>query len=179
MPDVAADPRYPIGRFRAPEVHDAEARRGWITDIAGTPRRLREAVAGWSPEQVDTPYRGGGWTVRQLVHHVADSHMNAYVRFKLAMTEEQPAIKPYREDLWAELADSFSTPVETSLQLTEALHARWVALMESMAESDFDRSLLHPEWSEPPRLYQLAAMYAWHGRHHVAHVTSLANRMGW
>jgi hypothetical protein len=179
MPDVAADLRFPLGRFHPPADHQALDRESWVEDIAKLPSLLRSSVAGWSPEQLDTPYRPDGWTVRQLVHHVADSHLNAYVRFKLALTEDNPAIKTYREDRWAELPDSFTTPVETSLLLVEALHTRWVALLEGMSDADFDRTLAHPEWSEPPRLFQMLALYSWHSRHHVAHITSLAARMGW
>ncbi len=172
------DLRFPVGRFdvRAPVA--AEQLPGWIEQIADTPARLRAAVEGLSPEQLDTPYRPGGWTVRQLVHHLPDSHMNAYVRLKLALTEDEPVIKPYEEARWAELEDSRSTPPEVSLTLLETLHDRWVRLLRSLAPEDFARTLRHPEMGTM-RLDSLTGLYAWHGRHHVAHVTGLRERMGW
>ena len=139
---------------------------------------MRAAVAGLTPERFDTPYRPGGWTVRQVVHHVPDSHMNAYVRFKLALTEDEPTIKPYEEAAWAELADSASTPVDVSLTLLETLHDRWVRLLRSMTEADFARKFRHPQLGVVP-LDKNLALYAWHGKHHVAHITSLRQRMGW
>jgi uncharacterized damage-inducible protein DinB len=139
---------------------------------------MRAAVAGLTPERFDTPYRPGGWTVRQVVHHVPDSHMNAYVRFKLALTENEPTIKPYEEAAWAELADSASTPVDVSLTLLETLHDRWVRLLRSMTEADFARKFRHPQLGVVP-LDKNLALYAWHGKHHVAHITSLRQRMGW
>jgi uncharacterized damage-inducible protein DinB len=140
---------------------------------------LRAAVTGLTDAQLDTPYRPGGWTVRQVVHHVPDSHMNAYTRFKLALTEDVPTIKPYDEAKWAELDDSKSKMVEHSLALLEALHARWVFLLERLKPADFDRKLNHPEWDAPMTLDMLLALYAWHGKHHVAHVTELRKRSGW
>jgi hypothetical protein len=139
---------------------------------------MRAAVAGLTPERFDTPYRPGGWSVRQVVHHVPDSHMNAYVRFKLALTENEPTIKPYEEAAWAELADSASTPVDVSLTLLETLHDRWVRLLRSMTEADFARKFRHPQLGVVP-LDKNLALYAWHGKHHVAHITSLRQRMGW
>jgi len=139
---------------------------------------MRAAVAGLTPERFDTPYRPGGWSVRQVVHHVPDSHMNAYVRFKLALTEDEPTIKPYEEAAWAELADSASTPVDVSLTLLETLHDRWVRLLRSMTEADFARKFRHPQLGVVP-LDKNLALYAWHGKHHVAHITSLRQRMGW
>jgi hypothetical protein len=175
---TATDLRYPVGPFRRPESLDEAQRRRAIDGIAATPAKLRDAVAGLTDAQVETPYRPGGWTVRQLVHHVPDSHMNAYVRFKLALTEDEPTIKPYEEARWAELADTRDTPIETSLLLLEQLHDRWVRLLRSMSANDFVRRLHHPE-TGVQRLDQLLAMYAWHGKHHVAHITSLRERMGW
>jgi DinB family protein len=174
-----SDLRYPIGRFERPASLDDEGRRQAITAIAETPARLRAAVAGLTPEQLDTPYRPGGWTVRQVVHHLPDSHLNAYVRCKLALTEETPTIKPYLEDRWAELVDSRLTPVAVSLALLDALHERWVVLLRSLAAADFARTFRHPEHGSTPDLDWLVALYAWHGRHHVAHVTGLRERMGW
>ena len=150
-----------------------------IDVIARTPDELRRAVQGLSSDQLDTPYRPGGWTVRQVAHHVPDSHLNAYTRFKLALTEETPTIKPYDEALWAELSDTRETPIDTSLTLLSCLHERWVRLLRALKSKDFARRLNHPEWEAPMSLDVLLALYAWHGPHHVAHVTSLRKRMGW
>ncbi|MCU1338727.1 MAG: metal-dependent hydrolase [Bryobacterales bacterium] len=169
-----ADLQYPIGRFSFPESTTPEERRAWTREIARAPHEMRAAVAGLSAEQLDTPYRPGGWTVRQVVHHVPDSHMNAFVRFKLALTEDQPVVKPYDESRWATLADT-GLPVEPSLDLLEALHVRWVRLLDSMSDSDYQRTFVHPE-SGTLRLDQWLAQYAWHGRHHVAHITSLRKK---
>jgi hypothetical protein len=166
-----ADLQYPIGRFTFPDATTAEQRQAWIREIARAPRELRAAVAGLSGEQLDTPYRPGGWTVRQVAHHVPESHMNALIRFKLALTEDQPTVKPYDEARWAVLPDAL-LPVEPSLDLLEVLHVRWVQLLESMSERDYQRTFLHPE-SGRWRLDQCLAQYAWHGRHHVAHIKSL------
>lgn len=149
-----------------------------IEVIAAAPLRMREAVAGLSERQLDTAYRDGGWTVRQVVHHVPDSHLNAYVRTKLALTENEPTIKPYDEAAWAKLEDSRVTPVETSLVLLESLHARWCDLLRSIAERDFARTFRHPEHGLVT-LDWLLAIYAWHSRHHVAHITALRERMRW
>jgi hypothetical protein len=173
-----SDPRYPVGPHQRRDVLTPDERRACIDDIAATPAHLREAVAGLSDQQLDTPYREGGWTVRQVVHHVPDSHMNAFTRLKLALTEEVPTIRPYDESAWATLADVQLTPVETSLVLLEALHARWVLLMRSLGEEDFARQLNHPEHGILT-VDALVNMYAWHGRHHVAHVTTLRDRQGW
>jgi uncharacterized damage-inducible protein DinB len=173
------DPRYPIGRFQAPAGRLSEAERAArIEEIAQAPSRLREAVNGLSASQLDTPYREGGWTLRQVVHHVPDSHLNAYTRFKLALTEEDPLIRAYEEQLWAELPDSRTAPLEISLSLLEALHRRWVAVLESMTTEEFTRTFRHPDLGTVP-LDRNLALYSWHGRHHVAHVTSLRERMGW
>lgn len=171
--------RYPTGRFQRPTTTLSTAeRRRHIETIASTPAALRKAVDGLSDAQLDTPYRPGGWTVRQLVHHVPDSHLNAYTRFKLALTEDVPTIKPYDEARWAQLGDVPATPVATSLSLLETLHVRWVALLESVAQKDFERLLVHPE-NGTMTLDQLLALYSWHGPHHVAHVTRLRERNGW
>lgn len=173
------DPRFPTGRFARPQapLSDAERQRA-IDTIAATPARLRAAVAGLTEAQLDTPYREGGWTVRQVVHHVPDSHLNSYVRFRLALTEDAPTIKPYDEARWAELADAKDGPIEPSLALLEALHERWVRLLRSMSAEDFARELVHPEWGRMS-LHFFLALYAWHGPHHVGHVTRLRERMGW
>jgi uncharacterized damage-inducible protein DinB len=167
--------RYPIGRFTRLIV--AGDRAAYIETLRVLPARLTAAVAGLDEKQLDTPYREGGWTVRQLVHHVADSHANCYIRFKLALTEDWPTIKPYDEAAWAELADS-RMPIDVSLALTVALHARWVALLESMSDEDFEEGFNHPERG-PQDLATALALYDWHSRHHTAHITRLRERMGW
>jgi uncharacterized damage-inducible protein DinB len=174
----ASDPRYPIGPFRRPAGLSPAERAAAIAAIAEAPARLREAVAGLAPDQLDTPYREGGWTVRQLVHHVPDSHLNAYVRCKLALTEEEPTIRPYDEALWAELPEARTAPIEPSLELLDALHRRWELALRALAPADWQRPLIHPE-SGRQSVEQLIALYAWHGRHHVAHVTELRRREGW
>jgi uncharacterized damage-inducible protein DinB len=172
------DLRYPIGEYEPKAALTPAERESAIARIAAVPKCLRDVVAGLSREQFDTPYRPGGWTVRQVVHHVPDSHLNAYVRFKLALTENEPTIKPYEEALWAELADSRETPVEVSLALLEALHQRWDILLRSMRPEDFGRRLRHPERGTMT-LDDMVGLYAWHGRHHVAHIASLRDREGW
>lgn len=170
--------RYPIGKFVAEADVTEEKRRHWIEEIASTPDQLRAVVAGFRPEQLDTPYRPGGWTVRQVVHHLPDSHLNAYVRFKLALTEREPMVKTYDEAAWAELTDARAAPVELSLALLESLHRRWVLVLRSLTPADFARTFRHPELGRVT-LDTYLQMYAWHGRHHVAHITSLRERMGW
>ena len=172
------DLRYPVGRCPSKPVLTPDERREGIDAIAQTPARLKSAIAGLSPEQLDTPYRPGGWTVRQVIHHLPDSHMNSYVRFKLALTEDVPTIKPYAEDLWAKLEDVRKTPIEVSLALLENLHERWVILLRSLSDQDFARKFRHPEIGELTLGLNLG-LYAWHGKHHVAHITSLRERMGW
>jgi hypothetical protein len=172
------DPRYPIGPCpRDPDL-TAEKRRLWTQQIADTPHQMRAAVAGLTGEHLDRPYREGGWTVRQLVHHVPDSHLNAYTRFRLALTENEPTIKPYDQEAWAEMADSRTAPVEPSLALLDALHQRWVALLETLSDEDFHRRFRHPELGTVT-LAEVLGMYAWHGPHHVAHVTHLRETKGW
>jgi hypothetical protein len=172
------DLRYPIGKFHYDGPTNDEQKQQFIDEIARTPENLKSAIYGLSPVQLDTPYRPGGWTVRQVVHHLPDSHMNSYVRFKLALTEDEPTIKPYAEDRWAELADTRATPIETSLTLLKSLHARWVTLLRSLTPEQWKRSFRHPELG-PMSLEKALAIYAWHGRHHVAHLTSLRERNGW
>lgn len=172
------DPRYPIGKFSFPETLTTDQRNQLIDDIAQVPANIRAAVRGLSPQQLDTPYRDGGWTVRQVAHHVPDSHMNAYIRFKLALTEDEPTIKPYMEDRWAKLQDSQSTPLEVSLTLLGSLHDRWVRLLRSLGHEDWKRTFRHPELGLV-RLDKNVALYAWHGKHHIAHITELKKRMGW
>lgn len=173
-----SDLRYPTGRFSFDPDVTPETRRRAIAEIAGAPQAMRDAVAALDDRQLDTPYRPGGWTVRQVLHHVPDSHLNAYVRFKLALTENNPTIKLYDESAWATVADTARTPPDVSLTLLDALHRRWVILLESMSDKDFERPLQHPE-NGPMTLDRLLQMYAWHGRHHAAHVTELRQREGW
>jgi DinB family protein len=172
------DLAYPIGPCEYPEVVSPELRQRHIDEIAAAPARFRDAVRGLNDSQLDTPYRAGGWTVRQVVHHFADSHMNAYVRFRLALTEDEPTIKPYDQTKWAELKDATSEPVEVSLQLIDALHRRWVVLLNSLSDADFARRLRHPELGIV-RLDTYLASYGWHCRHHAAHIHNLRQRMGW
>jgi hypothetical protein len=173
------DPRYPIGNFAYDGAMTDARRAACVARIAAAPAALRAAVAGLSDAQLDTPYRPGGWTVRQVVHHVPDSHLNAYVRIRLALTEDTPTIKPYEEARWAELPDARTLPVEASLSLLEGLHGRWMALLKSLGPGDGARQFLHPEHGRLITIDELIAMYAWHGEHHVAHVTSLRTRNGW
>jgi uncharacterized damage-inducible protein DinB len=172
-------PQLPHGQISAPrQAGTRRTRARAIESVAATPARLRDAVRGLTAEQIETPYRPGGWTVRQVIHHVPDSHLNAYCRFKLALTENEPTIKPYDEAQWALLPDVKAVPIETSLALLEAVHERWVAILRAMKPSDFERTLIHPEAGRQS-LDQVLALYAWHGPHHTAHVTALRERMGW
>jgi uncharacterized damage-inducible protein DinB len=172
------DFRFPIGKFHFDGPLTEEQKKTCLDDIASAPTNLRAAVKGLSEAQLDTPYRPGGWTVRQVVHHVPDSHLNSYVRFKLALTEDEPTIKPYAEDRWAELPDTKSTPIEVSLTLLESLHDRWVRLLRSLSLEEWQRTFRHPELG-PMTLEKTLALYAWHGRHHVSHITNLRDREGW
>jgi uncharacterized damage-inducible protein DinB len=178
MNDVTESLRYPVGKFAFPATVSEARKKEWLDAVAATPAQLRAAVAGLNDAQLDTPYRPGGWTVRQVVHHLADSHMNSYVRCRLALTEDVPTIKPYDEARWAELLDARTGPVETSLSLLEALHKRWVVLLQSLAPADLQRTFRHPERGLMT-LEKNLALYAWHGRHHVAHITALRQRQGW
>jgi len=172
------DLRYPIGKFLWPKSVPAETRSRLIGEIAAAPAAFREAVKGLDDAQLDTPYRPDGWTVRQLVHHVADSHMNSFIRFRLALTEEEPVVKPYDQEKWAGLHDCLTAPIEPSLRLLESLHSRWVAMLGSFSEADFARTFRHPELGVL-RLDANLALYAWHGGHHAAHITGLRDRMSW
>jgi hypothetical protein len=166
--------QYPIGKFRVPESISPEDRARYIRTIESAPALLREAVNGLSAKEIETPYREGGWTVRQVVHHVPESHMNAYIRFKLALTETDPMVKPYDEAAWALLRDVEVTPLETSLSLLDFLHRRWVILMRGMSEEDWKKRYLRPEWDPGVTvLDSVLALYAWHCDHHIAHVKSL------
>jgi len=174
---VETDASYPIGKYQRPESVSVHQRMEAIAALAALPRMLSDAVKGLDREQLDTPYREGGWTVRQLVHHIADSHMNAYVRIKLALTEDWPTIVAYDEKAWAELHDS-AAPVGWSVELIRNLHARWVMLMQSLDETQWKRGYNHPERG-PGTVEMTALLYAWHSRHHVAHITQLREREGW
>jgi uncharacterized damage-inducible protein DinB len=155
-----------------------DQKKAFLDDVEQTPAKLRAAVAGLSEKQLDTPYRPEGWTVRQVVHHVPDSHLNSYVRFKLALTEDEPTIKTYAEDRWAELADTKATPIEVSLTMLDSLHDRWMRLLRSLTAEEWKRTFRHPDLG-PMTLEKTLALYAWHGRHHVAHITELRKRMVW
>lgn len=172
---AGSDPRYPIGKFRKPEVITRAQISAWIDEIEALPGELRELVSTLDQEQLDTPYRVGGWTVRQVIHHLADSHMNSYIRFKWALTEDLPTIKDYREGLWAQLPDTAATPVAVSLALLAALHARWCVLLRALEPADLNRQFVHPA-SGPVLLGVNIGIYAWHGRHHLAHIRSVAER---
>ena len=173
-----SDPRYPVGKFSFEGPFSQEQKAKFLDDIEQTPARLKAAVKGLTAQQLDTPYRDGGWTVRQVVHHVPDSHMNSYIRFKLALTEEEPMIRPYMEDRWAELPEAKTAPIDVSLGLLDDLHKRWMLMLRAIPDGDWRRTFRHPEIGLMT-LEKNLALYAWHGRHHVAHVTELRKRMGW
>jgi uncharacterized damage-inducible protein DinB len=172
------DLRYPIGRFQRLETISVEDRAAAIAAIAAMPGMLKAAVQGLDRDQLDTPYREGGWTVRQTVHHIADSHMNSFLRLRLALTEDWPTIKPYNENAWALLPDSTGAPAGWSLDLIESLHARWVMVLDSLSDEQWARGVNHPE-NGPMTLDTMAQLYAWHSRHHVAHITRLREQKGW
>jgi uncharacterized damage-inducible protein DinB len=171
------DMKYPVGKFQFNGEITNSITKDWINEIKSLPRLLRDTVKDLDNEQLDTPYRSGGWTVRQVIHHLADSHMNAYIRFKLALTEEKPVIKPYDETKWAELSD-YKLPIDISLSLLEALHQRWTILFHSLSLADMQKTFFHPDSGEVS-VGKNIGIYAWHGRHHLAHITSLCNRKGW
>jgi len=175
---MSEDLRYPVGKFQWPLTVTPEDRAAYIETIAHAPARLRQAVAGLSEEQLNTPYRNGGWTVRQVIHHVPESHMNSYIRFKLALTETDPIINPYDEAAWARLSDINHTPIEVSLALVENLHKRWVILLHGLSESDWKKKFVHPEIG-PVTLENNLALYAWHSNHHIGHISSLRTRNSW
>jgi hypothetical protein len=179
MTSMIQDMRYPIGRFKYDGDSSREAIDRSIADIAALPSLFRASVSGLSADQLNTPYRDGGWTVREVAHHVPDSHMNAYVRCKLALTEESPTIKPYDEAAWSRLGDVSVVPIDVSLALLETLHTRWVALLRSLPAGDFERVYIHPDQQRAVPLREVIALYAWHGRHHTAHISSLRERNGW
>ncbi|MCC3159347.1 bacillithiol transferase BstA [Hymenobacter sp. 15J16-1T3B] len=179
-PAAEQDLRYPIGHYQLPEQPlTQEERHGYIQQLMALPTELRMALDGLSGEQFDTPYRPGGWTVRQVLHHLPDSHVNSYTRFRLALTEDNPTIRPYDESAWAQLPDVSIVPPDVSLILLDALHARWVVLLSQLTDEQWLRTWYHPEAQQTIRLDEALVMYAWHGRHHTAHITSLRKRMGW
>ena len=175
---MSNDPRYPIGKYE-PKAFSNELKEQWLLDIKFLPEELELAVNNLDEFQLDTPYREGGWQVKQLIHHMADSHMNAYIRFKLGLTEDKPTIKPYDEKLWANTADNETVPVNVSLTLLHALHQRWYATIKDLTEDQFERTVVHPEHGRVMSLWFLLGLYAWHGKHHVAHILSLRENKGW
>jgi DinB superfamily len=178
MITTSTDLRYPIGRYE-PQPFSGMLKEEWLNDIKFLPQLLENAIINLDEAQIQTPYRDGGWTVQQVVHHVADSHMNAYCRFKLGLTEDNPAIRPYDEKAWALLSDSTKTPVNISLTLLYALHTRWYSLLSDLHSADWERTVFHPEHDKTITLWFLLGMYAWHGKHHTAHITSLRERNKW
>lgn len=172
------DPRYPIGKYE-PQPFSAAQKEEWLLNIKHLPQELELALANLDSQQLNEPYREGGWQLKQLVHHIADSHMNAYIRFKLALTEENPIIKPYEEKAWAMLADNQTVPVSVSIQLISALHQRWYAAIKDLTEQDFQRTVVHPDHGRVMSIWLLLGLYAWHGKHHTAHILALRNLKGW
>lgn len=172
------DPRYPIGKYEV-QPFSSEQKAIWLNDIKYLPELLEHSILNLDAAQLDTPYREGGWTVKQLVHHVADSHMNAYIRFKLGLTEDNPTIKTYDEKLWAEMDDVKKLPINISLTLLHALHARWYEAIKNLTEEAWQRTLYHPEHKKTFTLWHFLGLYAWHGKHHVAHITTLREKNGW
>ncbi len=172
------DLSFPIGKYIEKPFSEDQL-RVWINDIRFLPEDLERAIQNLDEQQLDTAYRPGGWTVKQLIHHVADSHMNAYIRFKLGLTEENPVIKPYRQDEWAKMPDTMNLPINLSLTILHAVHRRWVEILEHIKTGEWERTVVHPEYNKQMSLWYLLGMYAWHSRHHLAHVTRLRERMGW
>lgn len=170
--------QYPIGQYE-PQLFSEQQFAQWKTDIRFLPQHIENAVATLDEAQLHVPYRPDGWTIQQVVHHVADSHMNAYIRFKLALTEDSPIIKPYYEEKWALLSDTRQLPINISITLLHALHARWTSIIENIAADEWDRSVVHPQYNKTMSLWYLLGLYAWHGRHHTAHIISLKERMNW
>ena len=175
---MTTDLKYPIGKYIV-QPFSEKLLAEWLTDIKNLPQHLENAILNLDETQLNTPYREGGWIVKQLIHHVADSHMNAYIRFKLGLTEVNPTIKPYDEAAWAEMADTKNLPINISLTILHAMHARWYEVLKNMNREDLDKTVFHPEHKKEFTLWELLGMYAWHGKHHVAHITSLRERMKW
>jgi uncharacterized damage-inducible protein DinB len=172
------DLRYPIGKYE-PQPFSEDLKNQWLQEIAQLPDNLEQAISNLNETQLQTPYRDGGWTVQQLVHHIADSHLNSYIRFKLALTENNPTITPYDEKLWAELNDVKTVPVSVSVELLRALHRRWIAALKDLSADDWNKTFYHPQQQKETTLWTALGIYAWHGKHHVAHITALRERMGW
>lgn len=172
------DLRYPIGKYQ-PKPYSEELKQRWLLDLETLPGDVERAVLNLDEVQLQTPYRDGGWTINQVIHHLADSHINSYVRFKLALTEDNPTIKTYNEKLWAELSDVKTQPINVSITLLHALHLRWAALLQSLNEEEWNRTMYNPETKKETTLWFLLGLYAWHGRHHTAHITALRERMNW
>jgi uncharacterized damage-inducible protein DinB len=170
--------QYPIGKFHVPDIISMEILSTWIEEIAAFPKQLSDEVSTLTEEQLDATYRPGGWSIRQVVHHCADSHMNSFIRIKLALTEDTPTIKPYDEGKWAELSDSSSMPIQASLDLLQGLHARWVVLLYLTDKVDFQREFFHPEQNRNIRINEIIGFYAWHGKHHLAHIRMAKNSQG-
>jgi uncharacterized damage-inducible protein DinB len=175
---MSIDPRYPIGKYE-PKPFSEQQKQAWLLDLQFLPEALERAINNLDEAQLNTPYRDGGWTVKQLVHHVADSHMNAYIRFKLGLTEDKPTIKPYEEQDWALLADNDLVPINVSLTLLHALHLRWVASIKDLTEEQWNRLVVHPAANREMSIWFLLGLYAWHGNHHVAHITTLRENKHW
>jgi len=175
---MRSDPRYPIGKFDKDINVTKGMRSDFINIIETLPSQLRKEVENLSKQQLDIPYRDSGWTIRQVIHHIPDSHINSYIRFKLALTEDNPPIKTYEEHLWAELPDTFKTPIDVSLNLLESLHTRWTILLRSLTDKQFEKTFQHPEWKNIT-LSKTLALYAWHSNHHLAHISELKKKMGW
>ncbi len=171
--------RYPVGRFDPPDQYSPTESALHVDELRQFPTVLRRVVEDLNDSQLDTRYRDGGWTVRQVVHHLADSHLNAYIRVRLALTEPRPAVRPYDEKAWAELSDARSAPVVWSLDLLDGLHARWTTLLAGLTPAEWQREMDHPEYPAPAAIWNVAALYAWHGRHHTAHITGLRTQRGW
>lgn len=175
---MSIDPRYPIGKYE-PKPYSEQQKKAWLLDLQFLPEALERAISNLDEAQLNTPYRDGGWTVKQLVHHVADSHMNAYIRFKLGLTEDKPTIKPYEEQDWALLADNDLVPINVSLTLLHPLHLRWVATIKDLTEEQWNRLVVHPAANREMSLWFLLGLYAWHSNHHVAHITTLRENKAW
>ena len=175
---MTTDPRYPIGKYE-PKPFSEDQKNKWLADILFLPEEIERAILNLDQAQLLTPYREGGWTVQQLVHHVADSHMNAYIRFKLAITEDNPTIKPYEEKAWALLADVSIVPINVSITLLHALHQRWYIAIKDLTNADWNKTVFHPEQKKEISVWFLLGLYAWHGKHHTAHITSLREKQGW
>jgi uncharacterized damage-inducible protein DinB len=172
------DPKYPIGKYEAQPFSESQKKK-WIADIQFLPNELEQAIENLDEAQLQTPYRDGGWTVHQLVHHLADSHMNSFIRFKLALTEDNPTIKPYEDNAWSEMADVTKEPINVSITLLYALHKRWLTLLQNMSDADFEKTLFNPQRRGQLTLWEMLGIYAWHGKHHVEHIKTLKENKGW